>query len=125
MFRGKNYKESAKLIDKTIAYEPADAFDLVVKSAKAKFDEALLDPIYADIDAGKYTEKVNADGLWIGDAEVEMRVKAACADAQEEMDRKAREANETTFAYEKFLNNANGDAKDGIEGILSDLDKCI
>ena len=41
MFRGKNYKESAKLIDKTVAYEPADAFDLVVKSAKAKFDETV------------------------------------------------------------------------------------
>ena len=55
MFRGKNYKESAKLIDKTVAYEPADAFDLVVKSAKAKFDETVelhvklgVDPRHAD-----------------------------------------------------------------------------
>lgn len=94
------------------------------RQAKAKFDEAILNPIYADIDAGKYTEKVNADGLWIGDAEVEMRVKAACADAQEEMDRKAREASETTFAHERFLNH-NDDAPDGIESILSGLDKLI
>jgi len=41
MFRGKNYKESAKLIDKTVAYEPAEAFDLVVKASKAKFDETV------------------------------------------------------------------------------------
>ena len=41
MFRGKNYKESAKLIDKAVAYEPAEAFDLVVKSSKAKFDETV------------------------------------------------------------------------------------
>ena len=95
------------------------------RQAKAKFDEAILDPINADIDAGKYTEKVNADGLWIGDAEVEMRVKAACADAQEEIDRKARESAETTFAYNGLLGNKNNEAPDSIEGILSDLDKII
>ena len=31
MFRGKNYKESAKLIDKQALYDPKDAFDLVCK----------------------------------------------------------------------------------------------
>ena len=94
------------------------------RQAKAKFDESILAPINADIDAGKYTEKVNADGQWIGDAEVEMRVKAACADAQEEMDRKAREASETTFIYDKF-NKAKANEPDGIEGLLSNLDKII
>ena len=94
------------------------------RQAKIKFDESILDPINADIDAGKYTEKVNADGQWIGDAEVEMRVKAACADAQEEMDRKAREASETTFVYDKF-NKAKAADPDSIEGLLSNLDKII
>lgn len=94
------------------------------RQAKAKFDEAILNSINADIDAGKYTEKVNADGLWIGDKEVEMCVKAACADAQSEMDRKAREASETTFATERFLNHKD-DAPDGIESLLSGLDKII
>ena len=28
MFRGKNYKESAKLVDKANLYDPADAFAL-------------------------------------------------------------------------------------------------
>ena len=41
MFRGKNYKESAKLIDKQLAYDPAEAFDLVCKASKAKFDETV------------------------------------------------------------------------------------
>ncbi len=41
MFRGKNYKESAKLIDRSNLYEPGEAFDLVIKSAKAKFDETV------------------------------------------------------------------------------------
>ena len=41
MFRGKNYKESLKLIDKANLYEAAEAFDLVIKSSKAKFDETV------------------------------------------------------------------------------------
>ncbi|MBQ4381498.1 MAG: 50S ribosomal protein L1, partial [Oscillospiraceae bacterium] len=41
MFRGKNYKESQKLYDKYTAYEPAEAFDLVTKTSKAKFDETV------------------------------------------------------------------------------------
>ena len=41
MFRGKNYKESAKLIDKQTLYEPQEAFNLVVSTSKAKFDETV------------------------------------------------------------------------------------
>ena len=41
MFRGKNYKESAKLVDKMTTYEVNDAFDLVCKASKAKFDETV------------------------------------------------------------------------------------
>ena len=55
MFRGKNYKESAKLIDKQAQYEPQEAFELITKTAKAKFDETVelhvklgVDPRHAD-----------------------------------------------------------------------------
>ena len=41
MFRGKNYKESAKLIDKQALYDPMDALNLVVSASKAKFDETV------------------------------------------------------------------------------------
>jgi large subunit ribosomal protein L1 len=41
MFRGKNYTESAKLIDKQTLYDPQEAFDLVCKTSKAKFDETV------------------------------------------------------------------------------------
>ncbi|MEG1108874.1 MAG: 50S ribosomal protein L1, partial [Oscillospiraceae bacterium] len=41
MFRGKNYKESSKLIEKQNLYEPGEAFDLVIKASKAKFDETV------------------------------------------------------------------------------------
>ena len=41
MFRGKNYKESAKLFDKQTVYDPQEAFDLVCKTSRAKFDETV------------------------------------------------------------------------------------
>ena len=41
MFRGKNYKESAKLFDKQTVYDPQEAFQLVCKTSKAKFDETV------------------------------------------------------------------------------------
>ncbi|MCD2493381.1 50S ribosomal protein L1 [Lacrimispora sp. NSJ-141] len=41
MNRGKKYAEAAKLIDRTIQYEPADAVALVKKTAVAKFDETI------------------------------------------------------------------------------------
>jgi large subunit ribosomal protein L1 len=52
---GKNYVESAKLVDKSALYSPSEALDLVVKTSKAKFDETIelaiklgVDPRHAD-----------------------------------------------------------------------------
>ena len=41
MFRGKKYQQSAKLIDRSVQYDPNEALDLVVKGASAKFDETV------------------------------------------------------------------------------------
>ena len=41
MKHGKKYAEAAKLIDRTVAYEPAEAIALVKKTAVAKFDETV------------------------------------------------------------------------------------
>ena len=41
LFRGKNYKEAAKLVDKNKQYDPQEAFETLVKASKAKFDETV------------------------------------------------------------------------------------
>ena len=41
MRKGKKYVESAKLVDRSKLYDPAEALDTVVKTAKAKFDETV------------------------------------------------------------------------------------
>lgn len=52
---GKNYIESAKLVDKNALYAPAESMDLAIKTSKAKFDETIevhvrlgVDPRHAD-----------------------------------------------------------------------------
>jgi len=52
---GKKYIESAKLIDKSALYNPIEALDLTLKTAKANFDETIelhvrlgVDPRHAD-----------------------------------------------------------------------------
>jgi large subunit ribosomal protein L1 len=41
MFRGKKYQNSAKQIDRATQYEAKDAFDIICKTASAKFDETV------------------------------------------------------------------------------------
>ena len=41
MKKGKRYNEAAKLVDKAQQYSVADALDLAVKTASAKFDETV------------------------------------------------------------------------------------
>ena len=41
MFRGKKYQNGAKQIDKSTLYDSAEAFDLICKTAPAKFDETV------------------------------------------------------------------------------------
>ena len=41
MHKGKKYVDSAKTIDRSKQYEPADALSAVVSTAKAKFDETV------------------------------------------------------------------------------------
>jgi large subunit ribosomal protein L1 len=58
MFRGKNYKESAKLVEKQTLYDPADAFDLVIKASKAKFDETVELHIKLGVDSRHADQQV-------------------------------------------------------------------
>ena len=58
MFRGKNYKESVKLVDRSILYDATEAFDLVIKAAKAKFDETVELHIKLGVDSRHADQQV-------------------------------------------------------------------
>ena len=58
MFRGKKYQESAKQIDRSVQYDPAEALDLVVKTASAKFDETVELHIKLGVDSRHADQQV-------------------------------------------------------------------
>ena len=58
MFRGKKYRESVKLIDSTKQYEAAEALELAVKAAKAKFDETVEVHIKLGVDSRHADQQV-------------------------------------------------------------------
>ena len=58
MKHGKKYLESAKLIDRSKLYEPAEAFDLAIKSATAKFDETVEVHIRLGVDSRHADQQV-------------------------------------------------------------------
>lgn len=51
MHKGKKYLESSKLIEKLKLYDTDEAFDVVVKTAKAKFDETVEAHIRLGVDS--------------------------------------------------------------------------
>ncbi len=56
MKHGKKYIETAKLVDRTVQYEPADAIALAKKTAVAKFDETIEAHIRTGCD-GRHAEQ--------------------------------------------------------------------
>ena len=58
MFRGKKYKDSAKLVDRTKQYEEKEAFELLVQTAKAKFDETVEAHIRLGVDSRHADQQV-------------------------------------------------------------------
>ena len=58
MKHGKKYTESAKLIERGVQYSPAEALDLAVKTAGAKFDETIEAHIKLGVDSRHADQQV-------------------------------------------------------------------
>jgi large subunit ribosomal protein L1 len=58
MKHGKKYVESAKLVDSTKLYEPTEAFELVIQTAKAKFDETVEAHVRLGVDSRHADQQV-------------------------------------------------------------------
>ena len=84
MFRGKNYKESAKLIDKQALYDPKDAFDLVCKASKAKFDETVELHVKLGVDSRHADQQVRGAIVLPNGTGKSVRVLAICKPEKEE-----------------------------------------
>ncbi len=84
MFRGKNYKDSAKLIDRSVQYEPADAFDLITKTSKAKFDETVELHVKLGVDSRHADQQVRGAVVLPHGTGKTRRVLVFCKDERKE-----------------------------------------
>ena len=112
MFRGKKYQQSAKLIDRSVQYDPTEALDLVVKGASAKFDETVELHIKLGVDSRHADQQVrgavvlpNGTGktrrvlVFAKDAKAE-EAKAAGADFVGDMDMVQKIQQENWFGFD-------------------------
>ena len=84
MFRGKNYKESVKLIDRSVQYEPQDAFDLITKTSKAKFDETVELHVKLGVDSRHADQQVRGAVVLPHGTGKTRRVLVFCKDERRE-----------------------------------------
>jgi len=78
--RGKKYKEIAKLVDRSNLYEVNEAFDLVGKTAKAKFDETVEAHIKLGVDSRHADQQVRGAVVLPHGTGKKVRVLVFCKD---------------------------------------------
>ena len=61
MFKGKKYKDSVKLLEKSKLYDPEEALDLVCQTSKAKFDETIEIHVRLGVDSRHADQQVRGD----------------------------------------------------------------
>ena len=131
MFRGKKYQQSAKLIDRSVQYDPSEALDLVVKGASAKFDETVELHIKLGVDSRHADQQVrgavvlpNGTGktrrvlVFTKDAKVD-EAKAAGADFVGGMELVERITKENWFEFDVVV------ASPDMMGIVGRLGKVL
>ena len=84
MFRGKNYKESMKLIDRANLYDPKDALELVCKASKAKFDETVELHVKLGVDGRHADQQVRGAIVLPNGTGKSVRVLVFCKDDRKE-----------------------------------------
>ena len=131
MFRGKKYQQSAKLIDRSVQYDPTEALDLVVKGASAKFDETVELHIKLGVDSRHADQQVrgaivlpngtgkNVRVLVFAKGDKAEAAKAAGADYVGEMDLVEKIQKENWFGFDVVV------ASPDMMGVVGRLGKLL
>lgn len=82
-----------------------------------KVSEDILTKINEAIDSKEYSECLNSEGAWIGEAKVEEAVLAACAVKVMEMDKVSAEKNNSQYVWSGI--EGSRENADGIDGLLA------
>lgn len=85
MKHGKNYVDSAKLIDKNKQYDTKEAIDLCLQTAKAKFDETIELHIRLGVDSRHADQQVRGAVVLPNGTGKDVRVLAICKGENEQL----------------------------------------
>ena len=85
MKHGKNYVDSAKLIDKNKQYDTKEALDLCLQTAKAKFDETIELHVRLGVDSRHADQQVRGAVVLPNGTGKEVRVLAICKGENEQL----------------------------------------
>lgn len=89
MFKGKKYKDSVKLIEKSKQYESSEALGLVVQTAKSKFDETIELHVRLGVDSRHADQQVRGAVVLPNGTGKNVRVLAIAKDDKAEEARAA------------------------------------
>ena len=85
MKHGKNYVDSAKLIDKNKQYDTKEALDLCLQTAKAKFDETIELHVRLGVDSRHADQQVRGAVVLPNGTGKDVRVLAICKGEKEQL----------------------------------------
>lgn len=85
MKHGKNYVDSAKLIDKNKQYDTKEALDLCLQTAKAKFDETIELHVRLGVDSRHADQQVRGAVVLPNGTGKDVRVLAICKGDNEQL----------------------------------------
>ena len=85
MKHGKNYVDSAKLIDKNKQYDTKEALDLCLQTAKAKFDETIELHVRLGVDSRHADQQVRGAVVLPNGTGKDVRVLAICKGKNEQL----------------------------------------
>lgn len=85
MKHGKNYVDSAKLIDKNKQYDTKEALDLCLQTAKAKFDETIELHVRLGVDSRHADQQVRGAVVLPNGTGKDVRILAICKGENEQL----------------------------------------
>lgn len=84
MKQGKKYTDSAKLVDRTKLYDAAEALDLCIQTAKAKFDETVEIHVRLGVDSRHADQQVRGAVVLPNGTGKQVRVAVFCKPEKEQ-----------------------------------------
>jgi len=114
MKQGKKYVDAAKLVDRNMLYDPADAMDLVIKTKTAKFDESVECHVRLGVDSRHADQQVRGAVVLPNGTGRSVRV---CVFAKGDEEKAAKEAGAEIVGAEDLVAQ--------IQGGFMDFDVCI